>query len=266
MMRRWLPILTVTLTAVVAASPLAAADPAGRSGEAGTTGAAAKTGTAARTGTVTTAAKARTVDCAKVKCIALTFDDGPGRHTGKLLKTLSKNKTKVTFFLMGRQADRYPGTARAIARAGHEIGNHTYDHPHLTSLYDGLIRDELVRAQDSIERATGRRPTLMRPPYGDTDERVSGIAAELGLAQILWNRTARDWELRNTKAITKRVLGDAARDKVVLMHDIWPETVAAMPGILRSLKKKGYHVVTVSTLLRGRELGAGETYPVSGWR
>ncbi|MEO3808883.1 polysaccharide deacetylase family protein [Sphaerisporangium sp. B11E5] len=250
-MRRWFPIVTAALAALVAAAPAAAADPSG----------------AARTGaTAGKAAKAKPVNCAKVKCIALTFDDGPGRYTGKLLETLRENKTTVTFFLMGEHVDKYRGTARAIARAGHEIGNHTYAHPHLTSLYDGLIRDELVRAQDSIERATGKRPTLMRPPYGDTDDRVSGIAAELGLAQILWNRTSRDWELRDSKAITKRVLKDAARNRIVLMHDIWPETVAAMPGILRSLKKKGFHVVTVGTLLRGRELAPGEMYPLTGWR
>ncbi|MFC6080686.1 polysaccharide deacetylase family protein [Sphaerisporangium aureirubrum] len=242
MMRRWLPIL-IAAVATLTVAPVAAADTSGP------------------------AAKAKAVNCAKVKCIALTFDDGPGPYTRKLLETLRRDKTKVTFFLMGQHAEKYRATARAIARAGHEIGNHTYDHPHLTSLYDGLIRDELVRAQDSIERATGKRPTLMRPPYGDTDERVSGIAAELGLSQILWNRTSRDWELRNTKAITRRVLADAARDRIVLMHDIWPETVAAMPGILRSLKKKGYHVVTVSTLLHGRrELAPGEMYPLSGWR
>jgi peptidoglycan/xylan/chitin deacetylase (PgdA/CDA1 family) len=240
-MRRWLPILIAALATLVAA-PVAAADSTG------------------------TGAKAKPVNCAKVKCIALTFDDGPGPYTGKLLETLRRDKSKVTFFLMGRQVEKYGATTRAIHRAGHEIGNHTYDHPHLPSLYDGLIRDELVRTQDAIEHATGKRPTLMRPPYGDTDERVSGVAAELGLSQILWNRTSRDWELRNAKKITRKVLADAARDRVVLMHDVWPETVAAMPGILRALKKKGYHVVTVSTLLRGREVGAGETYPLTGWR
>ncbi|GGK77415.1 deacetylase [Sphaerisporangium melleum] len=200
-----------------------------------------------------------------MKCIALTFDDGPGPYTGKLLDLLRRHRTKVTFFLMGERVATSPSVVRRMARDGHEIGDHTYDHPHLPSLPDDDIRDQLTRTQDVIRKVTGREPGLMRPPYGDTDERVSGIAAELGLSQIVWNGTSRDWELRDTAAITKKVLGLAKRDRVVLMHDIWPQTVKAMPKILTTLEKKGYHVVPVTSLLRGRSLAAGEIYPVGGW-
>ncbi|MFC4590512.1 polysaccharide deacetylase family protein [Sphaerisporangium corydalis] len=234
-MRRWIPIVLAAVMVTLVAAPPASA----------------------RT--------SRAVNCAKVKCIALTFDDGPGPYTGKLLDLLRKHHTKVTFFLVGARVEKYRKTALRMAREGHEIGNHTWSHPHLTSLSDDEIREEIGRTQDAIEHATGKAPGLLRPPYGDTDDRVGSVAAEMGLAQIVWNGTSRDWELRNTVAVTKKVLGLAKRDRVVLMHDVWPETVKAMPKILATLEKRGYHVVPVSKLLRGRELGAGEVYPVGGW-
>lgn len=252
-MRRWIPFVLAATVTVAAAAPAAAEAAAPSSASSGSV-AKAK------------AKVKKAVDCARVKCIALTFDDGPGPFTSKLLDILRAHRTKVTFFLVGTRVEKYGKIARRMAREGHEIGGHTYDHPHLTSLPDDEIRDEIERTQDLIQRATGRRPDILRPPYGDTDERVTSIAAELGLAQILWNASSRDWELRNVRAVTKRVVGLAKRDRVVLMHDVWPETVKAMPGILATLEKKGYHVVPVKTLLRGKELAAGEIYPVGGWK
>ncbi|MEU8265927.1 polysaccharide deacetylase family protein [Sphaerisporangium sp. NPDC049002] len=236
-MRRWIPIVLAATVALAAAPPASADDSASKGA----------------------------VNCAKVKCIALTFDDGPGPYTGKLLDLLREHRTKVTFFLVGRRVAKFRKTARRMAREGHEIGGHTYTHPHLTSLSDDEVRDEIVRTQDAIRRATGKEPDIMRPPFGDTDDRVRSIAAELGLSQIVWDGSSRDWELRDTAAITKKVLGLAKRDRVVLMHDIWPETVKAMPKILTTLEKRGYHVVPVKSLRRGRQLNAGETYPIGGW-
>ncbi|GAA3841755.1 polysaccharide deacetylase family protein [Sphaerisporangium flaviroseum] len=247
-MRRWIPIV-LAAAATLTAAPTASAQTSGPS-------------IAAQTSRPSAAA----VNCAKVKCIALTFDDGPGPYTGKLLDLLRKHHTKVSFFLVGTRVEKYGKIARRMAREGHEIGNHTYDHPHLTSLPDDEIEEQLGRTQDLIERATGQVPGIMRPPYGDTDDRVGSVATELGLSQILWNASSRDWELRDSAAITKKVVGLAKRNRVVLMHDVWPETVKAMPKILSTLKKKGYHVVPVKSLLRGKELGAGEIYPVGGWR
>ncbi|MFC7382599.1 polysaccharide deacetylase family protein [Sphaerisporangium rhizosphaerae] len=273
-MRRWIPTVIATTMALaatpaaVASTGQAASGPArtgqARAAAASSTATASSTGAVSSTGAASSTAAGK-VNCAKVKCIALTFDDGPGRYTSTLLDLLKRHHTKVTFFLVGAQIGKYPSVVRRMAREGHEIGDHTYDHPHLTTLPDGDIRDELTRPRDAIKKLTGRAPDLMRPPYGDTDERVGGIAAELGMAQILWNGTSRDWELRDTAAITKKVLGLAKRDRVVLMHDVWPETVKAMPKILTSLEKKGYHVVPVTALLRGRSLAAGEVYPVGGW-
>jgi peptidoglycan/xylan/chitin deacetylase (PgdA/CDA1 family) len=201
------------------------------------------------------------VDCAKVKCVALTFDDGPGPYTSALLDTLAKHRVKVTFFLVGKHVAERKGVVRRMAREGHEIGDHTYDHEHLTALSDFQILDQLTRTQDVIHSVTGKRPSLMRPPYGDTDARVSAIDKELGLSQVLWTGTTHDWALRDIDAIGDKVLSLVKRDGVILMHDVVPHTVKAMPRILSTLEKQGYHVVTVSTVARGKGLAPGDTFP-----
>jgi peptidoglycan-N-acetylglucosamine deacetylase len=267
-MRRWIPIVIAATVALTTTSPASASLTPANATAAWPTSAnpmAASVASANVTMASSAGAASRGVNCARVKCIALTFDDGPGPYTAKLLDLLREHRTKVTFFLVGQRVGKYAKTTRRMARDGHEIGNHTYTHPHLTSLLDDQVRDQIGRTQAAIHRATGKEPRLMRPPYGDTDERVGAIAAEMGLPQILWNGSSRDWELRNTGAVTKKVLGLAKRDRVILMHDIWPETVKAMPKILTTLEKKGYHVVPVTSLLRGTQLTAGEIYPVGGW-
>ncbi|MFI7637771.1 polysaccharide deacetylase family protein [Nonomuraea sp. NPDC049400] len=206
-------------------------------------------------------AQAKTVDCARVKCLALTFDDGPGATTPTLLKTLDKAGAKATFFLVGKQVELRPKVARQVLAQGHAIGNHTYSHASLTPLPDGQILDELKTTQSAIQQATGLRPKMFRPPYGDTDDRVLELAGEAGLAQVMWTGTTLDWQLRDTKKIKAAVLRLAKRNGVILMHDTVPATVKAMPEILKELKKRGYHLVTVPTLLRGKRLQAGVSYP-----
>jgi peptidoglycan/xylan/chitin deacetylase (PgdA/CDA1 family) len=213
------------------------------------------------TAVVPAAASTARVDCARVKCIALTFDDGPGPSTGKLLDLLRQRRAKATFFVVGRQAERRPALVRRMAREGHEIGNHTYSHPRLTGLPEHEILEELTGTQEIIERITGRAPRTMRPPYGDSDERVAAVAEFAGLAQILWTGSTRDWELRDRKAIARKALSLVRRDAVILMHDTVPETVKAMPEILGALRKRGYHLVTVAEVLRGESLIAGQRYP-----
>ncbi|SDH50739.1 Peptidoglycan/xylan/chitin deacetylase, PgdA/CDA1 family [Sinosporangium album] len=212
-------------------------------------------------GTAQAGATAPPVNCAKVKCLALTFDDGPGPHTARLLDLLAVHRAKASFYLVGKRVEEDPRLTGRIAREGHEIGNHTYSHPRLTELTDGEILDQWADTQRLIVKATGRRPTTMRPPYGGTDDRVLDLAASAGLAQIMWTGTTLDWKLREKNAIERKVLSLARRDGVILMHDVVPATVEAMPSILTALKKRGYHLVTVSALRRGKPLGPGESYP-----
>ncbi|MEU8268229.1 polysaccharide deacetylase family protein [Sphaerisporangium sp. NPDC049002] len=199
--------------------------------------------------------------CARYKCIALTFDDGPWPYTPELLDTLKKHKAKATFFLLGRKVETRPELTQRIVDEGHEIGNHTWDHPSLTELSDEEILDEMTRTSDVIDQTIGRAPTMMRPPNGATDERVTQLMAELALPQILWTGSTLDWQARDTAVITKRTLKLAKRDGVILLHDIVPETVKAIPAVLKTLEKQHYRFVTVTTLLQGRELRGGEIYP-----
>ncbi|MFD1931423.1 polysaccharide deacetylase family protein [Nonomuraea mangrovi] len=201
------------------------------------------------------------VDCAKVKCLALTFDDGPGASTGTLLSTLRKSGAKATFFLMGKHVESRPTLVKRMAAEGHEIGNHTWSHPSLTTLFDEEITQELRTTQEAVKKVTGRAPKLFRPPYGNTDDRVAALAGDEGMAQVLWTGTTLDWKLRDQKKIRAAVLKLARRDGVILMHDVVPQTVQVMPTLIKDLRKRGYHLVTVSALLKGRTLEPGETYP-----
>jgi peptidoglycan/xylan/chitin deacetylase (PgdA/CDA1 family) len=201
------------------------------------------------------------IDCTRLKCLALTFDDGPSAYTHKLLDTLKKERVKATFFLVGKQVEKYPSIVRREAAEGHAIGNHTYSHPSLPSLLDNEIIDELNVTQELIAKQTGKAPTMFRPPYGATDDRVLNTAGAQNLSQVLWTGTTLDWKLRDVAKIKAAVYRLAKRDGVILMHDVVPQTVQAMPAIITELKRRGYHLVTVPALYRGKGMEAGVSYP-----
>ncbi|MET9542899.1 polysaccharide deacetylase family protein [Streptomyces sp. NPDC006553] len=204
---------------------------------------------------------ARRVDCAKVKCIALTFDAGPGKDTPRLLDILKEKQVPATFFLLGsKHVDRYPKVVKRIADEGHEVANHTWTHRILTDLDESEVRDELSRTQDAVEKITGRRPTLMRPPQGRTDGAVSDVSRELGLAQILWSITAKDYSTTDSALIRQRVLEQAHGDGIILLHDIYDGTVPAVPSIIDELKRRGFTFVTVPELLAPGQAEPGAVY------
>lgn len=206
--------------------------------------------------------KAGAVDCSKAKCVALTFDAGPSENTPRLLDILKKENAHATFFMLGKKhVVKYPDLVRRIAAEGHELANHTWTHKILTKADDDEVRDEITRTQDAISKITGsKEPLLMRPPQGRTDERVTKICRELGIAQVLWSVTAKDYQTTDSALITKRVLDQVDRDGIILLHDIYKGTVPAVPGILDGLKKRGYTVVTVSELMAPAKPEAGKIY------
>ncbi|MFE0426300.1 polysaccharide deacetylase family protein [Streptomyces sp. NPDC058953] len=202
-----------------------------------------------------------TVDCEKVKCIALTFDSSPGVKTPQLLDYLKKEKVPVTFFVLGKNhLDRWPKVVKRFADEGHEVANHTWTHRRLDQLNKSEIREELERTQIELEKITGQKPTLMRPPQGRIDDEVTEVSKELGLAQILWNATAKDYSTTDSELIKSRILKQAKKDGIILLHDIYDGTVPAVPGIVTELKKRGYTFVTVSQLLAPAEANPGEIY------
>ncbi|MFG2115735.1 polysaccharide deacetylase family protein [Streptomyces sp. NPDC048718] len=201
------------------------------------------------------------VDCAKVKCIALTFDAGPGKDTPRLLDILKEKQVHATFFLLGKKhVVRYPEVVRRIADEGHEVANHTWTHRILTDTDAAEVRDELSRTQDAIAEITGHKPTLMRPPQGRTDDTVSGVSRDLGLAQVLWSITAKDYSTEDSALIRQRVLDQAHGDGIILLHDIYKGTVPAVPGIIDELKRRGYTFVTVPQLIAPAKPEPGTVY------
>ncbi|MFE4020799.1 polysaccharide deacetylase family protein [Streptomyces sp. NPDC059101] len=201
------------------------------------------------------------VDCRKAKCVALTFDAGPSENTNRLLDILKENKAHATFFMLGKNhvAER-PAEVKRIDAEGHELANHTWSHQILTEIKPEEAKRELSQVQDQVRKITGKTPTLMRPPQGRTDEKVSKVSKELGLAQVLWSVTAKDYQTTDSDLITKRVLDQTKRDGIILLHDIYKGTVPAVPGILKELKKRGYTVVTVSQLLSPAKPEPGMVY------
>jgi peptidoglycan/xylan/chitin deacetylase (PgdA/CDA1 family) len=201
------------------------------------------------------------VDCRKARCVALTFDGGPSKPTPKLLDLLKKERVKATFFLQGKgHSDTYPATITRMAKEGHEIGNHTWSHKNLTELTPKQISAEIEPVQKDIEKATGKAPTLMRPPRGRTDDDVSEVMKKLGLAQILWSVTAKDYRTTDTERIKKRVLDQTERDGIILLHERYAGTIPAVADIIPALRKRGYTLVTVSELMSPASPRPGTVY------
>ncbi|MGP3956360.1 polysaccharide deacetylase family protein [Nonomuraea sp. 3N208] len=212
------------------------------------------------------APKQAPVDCEQVKCIALTFDDGPGKYAGVLLDTLKKHNAKATFFLEGQYVKSRPKYVKRMATEGHELGNHSYKHPDFTKLEPWDVRAEIKKTQDEIKKAAGVEPKLLRPPYGMADLTVSDIAAEFGMPIILWTGGSEDWKSKNVESIKKKTLEVAKQDGIILMHDWVKQSVDAMPSIIKTLQSKGYHLVTVSDIVKRENLEPGDIFPVpAGW-
>lgn len=183
--------------------------------------------------------------------VALTFDDGPHPElTPKLLDILRQNGVRATFFVIGRNVDAHPDIARRIVAEGHEISNHTYNHPALTSLGSARVRQEIANTSAAILRATGRSPTNMRPPYGAINDRVrASLVREHGLDVIMWSCDPLDWKRPGADVVRRRLVDGAAPGGILLAHDIHPGTIDAVPGVIAELKAKGYGFATVSQLL-----------------
>ncbi|KAB8186668.1 polysaccharide deacetylase family protein [Microbispora catharanthi] len=213
-----------------------------------------------------TPAQARGTDepyCATHKCIALTFDDGPGPYLQTLLKTLTTYKAKATFFLIGTEVKKHPKLAQQIAKSGHEIGNHSWDASYLTQLTYAQINKKIGDTQRLIQKTTGKTPKLFRAPGGLRNGGVEEITAKFGLIQVPGTTATKDYikDYRHVDLLTNRALDVAGEGEVVLMHETIKETVESMPEVLQTLTAEGYSFVTVSTLLEGQELTPGQVYP-----
>jgi peptidoglycan/xylan/chitin deacetylase (PgdA/CDA1 family) len=183
--------------------------------------------------------------------IAMTFDDGPSPETTpRLLDILKQRNIKVTFFMIGQNAERNPAIVKRILAEGHEIGNHSWTHPQLSKLSDDRVTEEINKTQNAIKDASGYTPVLIRPPYGAiTARQKEWIENQFGLSVIIWSVDPFDWKRPGSSVIEQRILAGARPGAIVLSHDIHKQTVDAMPATLDALAAKGFKFVTVSQLI-----------------
>ena len=201
--------------------------------------------------------RADNLSCSVVKCVALTFDDGPSPFDDRLLQILKDNDAKATFFLIGNKVAANPAGAKKIADAGMEIGNHTWEHPNMATLPIEDIAPQFSKANDAITAATGRAPTLYRPAGGLSTDPVRQSAATFGLAEILWDVIPFDWANDTNTAATRQLLMSQIKPgSVVLFHDTYSSTVDLVYQFIPVLKANGYRMVTVSELLGPRTPGS----------
>ncbi|WP_344164179.1 polysaccharide deacetylase family protein [Nocardiopsis rhodophaea] len=198
-----------------------------------------------------------TLDCARVPCVALTFDDGPGEHTERLLDDLADYSAKATFYVLGSMVEEAPDVVARAAREGHEIANHTWKHDDLTAKSGKGVAADLARTAKAIEKATGAPPRTMRPPYGAYDDTS---LKHTDYPVIMWDVDTRDWMNRDTRKIVKTATTETAPGSIVLFHDIHAPTVDAIPTVLRALHDRGFHFVTVTELFGGTGLEPGTVY------
>lgn len=187
--------------------------------------------------------------------VALTFDDGPHpRLTPLLLDVLKDRRIHATFFVIGRSAARYPDILKRMADEGHEIGNHSWQHPRLTGLGRGEILNEIDRTSEVVFKAVQRMPVLLRPPYGKlsaTQARM--VHDERAMPTILWSLDPEDWRRPGPEVVAERIVGRSHSGAIILSHDIHSGTIAAMPSVIDGLKDQGYRFATVSTILGHRD-------------
>jgi peptidoglycan/xylan/chitin deacetylase (PgdA/CDA1 family) len=184
---------------------------------------------------------------------ALTFDDGPHpQGTPAVLEILARTSVPATFFLVGEQVQREPALAREIVAVGHGVGLHCHRHRNLLRLTPRQVREDIARAQASIEDATGRSPRLYRPPYGLLNASALRTARTRGWRTLLWSQWGRDWRERATpESIAARLTDGAGEGSVLLLHDAdhygapgsWRRTAAALPRALQTLAERGLRPV-----------------------
>lgn len=185
------------------------------------------------------------------KAIALTIDAAwEDDKTQFILETLKKHNIKATFFLCGVWVKAYPDQVKAIAAAGHEIGNHSLTHPHMNQLDAASVKKEITELDDQIEALTGKRCTLFRAPFGEYNDTVIRAVREIGYEPIQWNLDTIDWKQeRSPDTILNSVLPKLSNGSIILSHNNGYEIKNYLPTLIEKAQEQGYQFVTVSELL-----------------
>jgi peptidoglycan-N-acetylglucosamine deacetylase len=198
--------------------------------------------------------------------VALTFDDGPGPYTQRLVTELDRLGVHATFFAIGDE-ERYfsPGTQLEL-RSGDVVGDHTESHPMMASLSAHDQYEQLFEQIARIELLDGPRPRLFRPPYGSFNATTLKLLHRLHLLMVLWSTDTEDYKLPGVAAIEQSALAGAHPGAIILMHDAGgdrSQTIAALPMIVAGLRKKGLRPVTIPRLMLDDPPPPGQPLPKS---
>ena len=186
-------------------------------------------------------------NCETVKKVAITFDDGPNPdYTGLLLDGLKERGVSATFFLLGKEVERYPKIVKEIYQDGHLIGTHSYEHVNLSNLNDSAAIEQVDKTNTAIYKITGEYPEYIRPPFGCWK---CNLDYETKMIEVLWDVDPLDWKTSNSDVIAKRVIDQVKEDDIILLHDASESSVKAAFKIIDELEREGYTFVTVEEIL-----------------
>ena len=188
------------------------------------------------------------VDCAN--CVAITYDDGPGAETNRLLDKLKAKNAHASFMVLAPNAEQHPELLKRMKAEGHTIGNHTKSHRQLNTLSYEQVSQEIDAGNAAIKKATGQGTRWVRPPYGATNATVDQVTRDKGVSQALWDVDTVDWKDRNSEHVCSSAVQGARAGSIVLMHDIHPTTVDAADCVIDGLRAKGLEPVSLDRLLR----------------
>lgn len=181
------------------------------------------------------------------KKIALTFDDGPHPvYTEQVLEVLETEGASATFFILGQNVEGHEDLVKEIDARGHLIGNHTFHHVQITSLPPDQAYDEIQQTSDLIRELTGKGTEYVRPPFGTWNE---GLEDRLDLIPVMWTIDTLDWTTENVDEIVRRVTEHAEENDIILMHDGYESTVAALERFIPLLEADGFEFVTVDQVI-----------------
>ncbi|NLM25696.1 MAG: polysaccharide deacetylase family protein [Firmicutes bacterium] len=184
------------------------------------------------------------------KKLSISFDATWGTDlTDEILEILQEYNLKTTFFLAGYWVDKHPDYVVKIAAEGHEIGNHSYSHPHMNSLsFDGVVL-ELQKNHAMIKDITGQNPFLFRPPFGEYNNTVIKAADSVGYYTIQWSIDSLDWKNTTSEEVYQRVMKNIGPGEIVLFHNAAKPTPEALRRIIPELLEQGYQIVPISELI-----------------
>lgn len=184
------------------------------------------------------------------KKIAISFDCAWGvDYTDKLLETMKQNEIRCTFFAVEFWVEKYPEYAKKIVDNGHELGTHSRTHPYMSKLSEKEIRDELTTSSLAIEKATGQKTNLFRPPYGDYNNLLIDTCKDMGFYPIQWDVDSLDWKNLSATEIAMRIINGAKNGSIILCHNNGLHTAEAMPLVFSTLKNRGYQFVPIGELI-----------------